>query len=50
MPSNWPLPMLADGVPILVDHEIIGVAGSPGSRHDEECADTAIAHIASGLK
>jgi uncharacterized protein GlcG (DUF336 family) len=39
--------MVGGGVPILVDGEpvgAIGVAGSPGSVHDEECADAGIAH------
>jgi uncharacterized protein GlcG (DUF336 family) len=45
--------MVGGGVPILAGHELvgaIGVAGSPGSMHDEECADAAIAHIVARLK
>jgi len=45
--------MVGGGVPVLVDGELvgtIGVAGSPGSVHDEERADAAIAQIAPGLK
>jgi uncharacterized protein GlcG (DUF336 family) len=43
--KRYAFKLLAGGVPILVDHELIGaigVAGSPASRHDAECADTAI--------
>jgi len=45
--------MVGGGVPILVGGELIGaigVAGAPGSVHDEECADAGIAHIAAELK
>jgi uncharacterized protein GlcG (DUF336 family) len=45
--------MVGGGVPILAGGELIGaigVAGSPGSVHDEECADAAIARIAPQLK
>jgi uncharacterized protein GlcG (DUF336 family) len=45
--------MVGGGVPILVGGELIGaigVAGAPGSVHDEECADAGIAHIATDLK
>jgi uncharacterized protein GlcG (DUF336 family) len=41
------------GVPIKAGDEIvgaIGVSGSPGSIHDEECADAGIAKIAASLK
>jgi uncharacterized protein GlcG (DUF336 family) len=44
--------MVGGGVPILAGDEIIGaigVAGSPGSVHDEECADAGIAHVAARL-
>jgi uncharacterized protein GlcG (DUF336 family) len=44
--------MVGGGVPIIVGDEVIGaigVAGSPGSVHDEECADAGIAHIAARL-
>jgi uncharacterized protein GlcG (DUF336 family) len=40
--------MVGGGVPIQAGDEVIGaigVAGSPGSIHDEECADIAIAQI-----
>jgi len=45
--------MVGGGVPIFVGNEIvgaIGVGGSPGSIHDEECADAGIAQIAAHLK
>jgi uncharacterized protein GlcG (DUF336 family) len=45
--------MVGGGVPIRAGEEIvgaIGVAGSPGSVHDEECADAGIASIAASLK
>jgi uncharacterized protein GlcG (DUF336 family) len=41
--------MVGGGVPIVVGGELagaIGVAGAPGSVHDEECADTALAQFA----
>ena len=44
--------MVGGGVPILAGDEIIGaigVAGAPGSVHDEECADAGIAHVAARL-
>jgi uncharacterized protein GlcG (DUF336 family) len=45
--------MVGGGVPIFSGEELIGavgVAGSPGSVHDEECADAAIARIATRLQ
>jgi uncharacterized protein GlcG (DUF336 family) len=45
--------LVGGGVPIHADGELIGaigVAGSPGSIHDEECADAGIAAIAARLK
>jgi uncharacterized protein GlcG (DUF336 family) len=45
--------MVGGGVPIRAGGELvgaIGVAGSPGSIHDEECADAGIARIAESLK
>jgi uncharacterized protein GlcG (DUF336 family) len=45
--------MVGGGVPILAGGEVIGaigVGGSPGSIHDEECADAGIAQIAAHLK
>ena len=45
--------IVGGGVPIHMNGEIIGaigVAGSPGSIHDEECADAGIAAIAAALK
>ncbi len=45
--------MVGGGVPIHAGDEIvgaIGVSGSPGSIHDEECADAGIAVIAASLK
>lgn len=45
--------MVGGGVPIWADTELIGavgVAGSPGSVHDEECADAGITQIAAKLK
>jgi uncharacterized protein GlcG (DUF336 family) len=45
--------MVGGGVPILAGGELIGaigVAGAPGSVHDEECADAALAQIAPKLK
>jgi uncharacterized protein GlcG (DUF336 family) len=47
------VPMVGGGVPIKVGDEIvgaIGVSGSPGSVHDEECADAGIAKIETSLK
>ena len=44
--------MVGGGVPIHVGGELIGaigVAGSPGSAHDEECADAGVAHVAAQL-
>ena len=44
--------IVGGGVPILAAGELvgaIGAAGSPGSVHDEECADAGIAAIAAGL-
>lgn len=44
--------MVGGGVPIRAGGELIGaigVAGSPGSIHDEECADAGIGHIAAQL-
>jgi len=40
--------MVGGGVPIHSDGHLvgaIGVAGSPGSLHDEECADAGLAHM-----
>lgn len=45
--------MVGGGVPIRAGDELvgaIGVAGSPGAVHDEECADVGIASIAASLK
>jgi len=45
--------MVGGGVPIHAGDELvgaIGVAGSPGAIHDEECADAGIAKIAASLK
>jgi uncharacterized protein GlcG (DUF336 family) len=45
--------MVGGGVPIRAGGELvgaIGVAGSPGSVHDEECADAGIAGIEASLK
>jgi uncharacterized protein GlcG (DUF336 family) len=45
--------LVGGGVPIRIDDEIIGaigVAGSPGSIHDEECADAGIAQIERSLR
>lgn len=45
--------MVGGGVPIAVGDEVIGaigVGGSPGSVHDEECADAGIADIAARLR
>jgi uncharacterized protein GlcG (DUF336 family) len=45
--------MVGGGVPIVAGGEIIGaigVGGSPGSIHDEECAEAGIAQIAVKLK
>jgi uncharacterized protein GlcG (DUF336 family) len=44
--------MVGGGVPIKAAHEIvgaIGVSGSPGSVHDEECADAGILKIETSL-
>lgn len=44
--------VVGGGVPIHMNGELIGaigVAGSPGSVHDEECADAGIAAIAASL-
>ena len=44
--------IVGGGVPIHAKGELvgaIGVAGSPGSLHDEECADAGIAAIAASL-
>ena len=44
--------MVGGGVPILSDGEVIGaigVGGSPGSVHDEECAMAGIRHIEAAL-
>jgi uncharacterized protein GlcG (DUF336 family) len=44
--------MVGGGVPIKAGEEIvgaIGVSGSPGSVHDEECAEAGIAKIAASL-
>lgn len=44
--------MVGGGVPIKAGNEIvgaIGISGSPGSIHDEECADAGIAKIAASL-
>ena len=45
--------MVGGGVPIFVASELvgaIGVGGSPGSIHDEECADAGIERIAAHLR
>jgi len=45
--------MVGGGVPIMASGEqigAIGVAGAPGSVHDEECADAGIAAIAAKLR
>jgi uncharacterized protein GlcG (DUF336 family) len=45
--------IVGGGVPIHMNGELIGangVAGSPGSIHDEECADAGIAAISAALK
>jgi len=45
--------MVGGGVPIRAGDDLvgaIGVAGSPGAIHDEECADAGIAKIAGSLK
>ena len=45
--------MVGGGVPIRAGDELvgaIGVAGSPGAIHDEECANAGIARIAASLK
>jgi len=45
--------MVGGGVPILAGGELIGaigVAGSPGSVHDDECADAALASVAARLR
>jgi uncharacterized protein GlcG (DUF336 family) len=45
--------IVGGGVPIHANDELIGaigVAGAPGSAHDEECADAGIAAIAALLK
>ena len=45
--------LVGGGVPIRIGDEIIGaigVAGSPGSIHDEECADAGIAQIERSLR
>jgi uncharacterized protein GlcG (DUF336 family) len=44
--------IVGGGVPIHLNGELIGaigVAGAPGSVHDEECADAGIAAIAASL-
>jgi uncharacterized protein GlcG (DUF336 family) len=44
--------MVGGGVPIRAAGELIGaidVAGSPGSVHDEECADAALASVAARI-
>ena len=44
--------VVGGGVPIKAGDEVIGaigVGGSPGSIHDEECADAGIAQIAARL-
>ncbi len=44
--------MVGGGVPIKAGDEIvgaIGVSGSPGSVHDEECAEAGISKIAASL-
>jgi uncharacterized protein GlcG (DUF336 family) len=44
--------MVGGGVPIRAGDEIvgaIGVSGSPGSAHDEECAEAGTAKIAASL-
>jgi uncharacterized protein GlcG (DUF336 family) len=42
--------IVGGGVPIHANGEPIGVAGAPGSVHDEECADAGIAKVAGSLK
>ena len=45
--------MVGGGVPIHAGSELagaVGIAGSPGSIHDEECADAGIARIADRLR
>ena len=45
--------IVGGGVPIHLNGELIGsigVAGAPGSVHDEECPDAGIAAIAANLK
>jgi uncharacterized protein GlcG (DUF336 family) len=45
--------MVSGGVPIVAGDErigAIGVAGAPGSIHDEECADVALASAAALLR
>jgi uncharacterized protein GlcG (DUF336 family) len=45
--------IVGGGVPIHANGELIGaigVAGAPGSVHDEECADAGIAKVAGSLK
>jgi uncharacterized protein GlcG (DUF336 family) len=45
--------MVGGGVPIRAGDELvgaIGVAGSPGAIHDEECADAGVARIAARLR
>jgi uncharacterized protein GlcG (DUF336 family) len=45
--------MVGGGVPIHACGELagaVGIAGSPGSIHDEECADAGIARIADRLR
>ena len=45
--------MVGGGVPIHAGGELagaIGIAGSPGSVHDEECADAGLARIADRLR
>jgi uncharacterized protein GlcG (DUF336 family) len=41
--------IVGGGVPIHMNGELIGAIGSPGSIHDEECADAGIAAIAASL-
>lgn len=44
--------MVGGGVPIRAGDELvgaIGVAGSPGAVHDEECANAGVARIAANL-
>jgi uncharacterized protein GlcG (DUF336 family) len=45
--------MVGGGVPIHAGSELagaVGIAGSPGSIHDEECADAGIARISDRLR